>query len=467
MFSNSVNQLLLTFYADDFTGSTDALEQLTLAGIRSALFIEPPTPKQLARFKNLQAVGVAGKTRSMTPDAMGRELRPALKKLKALGARHVHYKVCSTFDSSPTIGSIGRVIDVATEMFRAPFVPLLVAAPALGRYCVFGNLFARFGIGSAGAIHRLDRHPSISKHPVTPMNEADLRLHLARQTKKKIALFDILKIALPEKQTRAALKQLLAEKPDVILFDALHTGQLQRIGSLIDSFASRRRPLFSAGSSGIETALAMHFNLRSNRRKEAQTELESVESQSLLTSAATNQLLVASGSCSPVTTGQIAWALKNGFAEVALDTAALLSEKNSGPEIQRATAATIKALRTGRSVIVHTGKRNANTRATTAQIFGSALGKVLRGALEQTRIPRLCIAGGDTSSFAARALGIEALEMIASLTPGAPLCRAHAPGSPADGCEVVFKGGQVGAENYFGMLLTGKPDVGKRMVASE
>ena len=46
--------LLLTFYGDDFTGSTDALEQLTLAGIRTALFIEPPTPKQLARFKNLQ-----------------------------------------------------------------------------------------------------------------------------------------------------------------------------------------------------------------------------------------------------------------------------------------------------------------------------------------------------------------------------------------------------------------------------
>src|ERR1043165_4081569 len=105
-----MSNLPLTFYGDDFTGSTDALEQLTLAGIRAALFIEPPTPKQLARFKNLQAIGVAGMTRSMTPDAMERELRPALKKMKALGAPHVHYKVCSTFDSSPKIGSIGRVI---------------------------------------------------------------------------------------------------------------------------------------------------------------------------------------------------------------------------------------------------------------------------------------------------------------------------------------------------------------------
>jgi uncharacterized protein YgbK (DUF1537 family) len=46
--------------------------------------------------------------------------------------------------------------------------------------------------------------------------------------------------------------------------------------------------------------------------------------------------------------------------------------------------------------------------------------------------------------------------MIAPLTPGAPLCRAHAPGSPVDGCEVVFKGGQVGGEDYFVRVLKGK-----------
>jgi 3-oxoisoapionate kinase len=461
-----MSKLLLTFYGDDFTGSTDALEQLTLAGIRTALFIEPPTVRQLARFKNLQAVGIAGKTRSMTPDAMERELRPALKKLKALGARHVHYKVCSTFDSSPTVGSIGRVIDVATEIFRAPFVPLLVAAPVLGRYCVFGNLFARFGIGSTGAIHRLDRHPSISKHPVTPMTEADLRLHLGKQTRKRIALFDILKIALPSKEARAELKRLLAEKLDVVLFDALYAEQLERIGELLDSHASAKQPLFSVGSSGIESALAAHWTERGcpSRSVSATTDVFKFHAPVTIGDAAagtaalrTKQILAASGSCSPVTTGQIAWALKKGFAEVALDTAALLSANNSNPETQRATDAVVKLLRTGRSVIVHTGKRTADARAmTTAQLFGSALGEVLRGALEQCHVRRVCIAGGDTSSFAARALGIEALEMLAPLTPGAPLCRAHAPGSPADGLEVVFKGGQVGAENYFEIVKRGK-----------
>jgi len=450
--------LLMTFYGDDFTGSTDALEQLTLAGIRTALFIEPPTPKQLARFKNLQAVGVAGMTRSLAPAAMERELRPALKALKALGAPHVHYKVCSTFDSSPKIGSVGRAVDVATRKFRAPFVPLLVAAPALGRYTVFGTHFARFGIGSAGAIHRLDRHPSISRHMVTPMTEADLRLHLAKQTKKRIELFDISKLEAQGSEAQSALKKILNEGAEVVLFDALHQEQLQRIGELIEGFASSKQPLFSVGSSGIEMALAAHWKSQGRITRGA------VPDDGHRASVGREQILVGSGSCSPVTSQQIDWALENGFAEVKLNVGALVKVRNVADEVERATKLAAGFLKNGRSVIVHTTRTGVDKRAAAAlknraaRVLGSALGHVLRGALEQSSVQRLCIAGGDTSSFAARALHIEALEMIAPLTPGAPLCRAFAPNSPMNGREAVFKGGQVGGENYFGILLRGKSE---------
>jgi uncharacterized protein YgbK (DUF1537 family) len=173
-------------------------------------------------------------------------------------------------------------------------------------------------------------------------------------------------------------------------------------------------------------------------------------------------LLVGSGSCSPVTSGQIAWALKHGFAEVPLNTGALMNSKMSPAEISHAAAAAAKLLNAGRSVIVHTTRNGSDQRVAaklkgrTAEILGSALGVVLRGAMELSSVHRVCIAGGDTSSYAARAMGIEALEMIAPLTPGAPLCRAFAPGSPADAREIVFKGGQVGAGNYFGIVKGGR-----------
>jgi len=185
------------------------------------------------------------------------------------------------------------------------------------------------------------------------------------------------------------------------------------------------------------------------------------ESLRLVTSSPTKQILVGSGSCSPVTSGQIAWALKNGFSEVALNAALLDGTKTSTPEIKRAANAVVGFLQAGRRVIVHTTKSGsdkqiaAKLKNQTSQILGTALGQVLRAALEQSSVRRVCIAGGDTSSYAARAMGIEALEMIAPLTPGAPLCRAHAPGSSAAGCEIVFKGGQVGAEDYFQTVLKG------------
>lgn len=446
-----MKELLLAFYGDDLTGSTDALEQLTLAGIHAVLFTEVPSPAQLKRFSGLQAVGVAGLTRSLAPGAMKRELTPALKKLKKFGARHVHYKVCSTFDSSPEVGNIGTVLDVAAEIFHGPFVPLLVAAPALGRHCVFGNLFAKFGIGSNGEIHRLDRHPSVSRHPITPMTEADLRLHLAKQTKRKIALFDIMQIGLPEKEACAQLKKILRGRPDIVLFDAVYREHLIRIGRLIDGYARATRPLFSIGSSGIETALAERWtrNIRATFPSSG-------------SGTGVRQILVGSGSCSPVTGAQISWALKHGFAEVAVNTTKLIDDRNGGNEIQRVTEAAAKLLRNGRSVIVHTTRDGAGARVaagrehSTARVLGTALGNVLRSAAAQTGTRRLCVAGGDTASFAARAMGVEALEMIAPLTPGAPLCRVLAPGSPVDGVEVVFKGGQVGAEDYFGIVKHGK-----------
>ncbi len=448
------NPLLLAFYGDDFTGSTDALESLARAGAKTALFIAPPTPAQLARYPNLQALGIAGMTRAMTTDTMEAELRPSFSALKALNPRHVHYKVCSTFDSSPTIGSIGRAIDIGAEIFNSRTVPLLVGAPPLGRYCVFGNLFARMGIGSNGEIHRLDRHPSMSRHPITPADESDLRLHLARQTKKKIALFDILQLALPEPEARAELTRLLATKPDILLFDILYPSQLERLGALIDSLAESANPLFSVGSSAIEMALGDHWSAQ--RRLTPKTNWPDPGTAS--------PLLVLSGSCSPITGRQIEHAVQNGFAEVALPTPEILTAAANGttPNLAPTLAAITTHLRANRSVILHSSLGSADPRTTaltnlTAQAIGNALGQIARSALEQIKLRRLIIAGGDTSSYAGRALGIEALEMLAPLAPGAPLCRAHAPDSPAHNLEINFKGGQVGPENYFSLALEGSP----------
>lgn len=440
-----MNKLLLAFYGDDFTGSTDALEFLSKAGAKTVLFIQPPTAEQLNRYKDLDAIGIAGMTRSMPPSEMEKELRSSFASLKVLGARHIHYKVCSTFDSSPVTGSIGKAIDVGAEIFPNKFIPLLVAAPALGRYCIFGNLFARMSIGSKGKIYRLDRHPSMCKHPVTPSDESDLRIHLSKQTGKKTGLVDILQVD-DENKLKHAVDEEIKNGYEVILFDALHEDQLSRIGKLIDEYAGKDMPLFSAGSSGIEMALGNYW-------KETGVLKEHLDWINPLPAEA---LLVVSGSCSPVTSGQIAWALKNGFIETMLDTKALIN--NDISSLNENITLAVKNINEGKSVIVHTnyGSGAVHNTTDTSEIFGTALGNIVREVAEQTAVKRIVIAGGDTSGYAARAMGIEAVEMIAPLSPGAPLCKAYAPGSPVNGLEINFKGGQVGNEDYFGMVLNGK-----------
>lgn len=455
------HRLLMAFYGDDFTGSTDALEFLCSAGIKTVLFISPPTVEQLRQYTDIQAVGVAGMSRSLSPMAMEDVLNSAFSALKTLNPRHIHYKVCSTFDSSPTVGSIGKAIEIGAAVFNTPTVPLVVAAPILGRYCLFGNLFARMGIGSEGQIYRLDRHPSMSKHPTTPADESDLRLHLAKQTEKKIGLFDLLAL----RAYVESKKTIDFNQQDILLFDAIEQHDLQTIGEIIDGWARPEKTLFSVGSSAIEMALGAFWKSRATQSKTEITEWQSFNNE--------HRILVLSGSCSPITSGQIEFAKESGFNDIAIDTVGLaneLTDEGSTNNLiiekmaDRYARLVVSSFAKGNHTILHTSTGNDDIRvgatdqifkqkgfqqSDTAKFYGRLLGLTAKITKELTQLDRIIVAGGDTSSYAARAMEIEAVEMIAPFSPGAPLCRAHAPGFSTDQLQVIFKGGQVGRPDFF------------------
>ncbi|MEO1249314.1 MAG: four-carbon acid sugar kinase family protein, partial [Pseudomonadota bacterium] len=179
--------LLVAWYGDDYTGAAAVMEVMTFAGLPSVLFLDVPTPEQLARFDHVRGIGIAGSARSRSPAWMDEELPPIFAFLAGLDAPLFHYKVCSTFDSAPSVGSIGRAAELAFTATGAPWAALFPAAPAIGRYQAFGNLFA-----SAGEhVHRLDRHPVMANHPVTPMDEADVCRHLSAQTALPLGLIPL------------------------------------------------------------------------------------------------------------------------------------------------------------------------------------------------------------------------------------------------------------------------------------
>ncbi len=90
--------------------------------------------------------------------------------------------------------------------------------------------------------------------------------------------------------------------------------------------------------------------------------------------------------------------------------------------------------------------------------LGEGLGRILKTVLERTRLRRALVAGGDSSSHALGQLDIYALTTRKPLpaTPGSPLCTARSTSPSLDGIEIALKGGQLGGEDYFSALTTGK-----------
>jgi uncharacterized protein YgbK (DUF1537 family) len=457
-----MDDLWLTFAGDDFTGSVDALEALTRLGIETILFLDPPSPDDLAQFDGVKAVGVASVARTMSPQRMDEELRAIFIGLRDLGAPITHYKMCSTFDSSPQIGSIGRAIDIGYQVFDLAFVPLLVGAPRLGRYTAFGNHFARSGWDSD--VFRLDRHPTMQHHPITPMNESDLARHLAHQTDKSIALFDLLQLAPPMEAIEERFAALLANNPQIVIFDIIYDDQLTAIGHLMWDRASKDDPLFAVGSAGIEYALTGHWD-----------EIGLLPPQPDLPYAdSVEQLLVMSGSASPVTADQMKHALDAGFAEVEVQTAELVKPDRRTSAIHDAAEKARGLLLAGESVIVHIVRgpddpRMAQTKAqftrmgysdldillNSGQVLGEALGEIMREIVHGSNIQRALVCGGDTSSYVARHLGVRALQMKAPFLPAMPICRVFS--DKVNNLELAFKGGQVGKMDLFSAVKRGKP----------
>lgn len=453
--------LLLTFYGDDFTGSSAAMEVTAFAGLPSVLFLDTPTPERLAHFAGYRVIGVAGISRSQNPAWMDRHLPPVFRTLRELNAPIAQYKVCSTFDSSPEVGSIGRAIDLGTPILGGQWCPLIVAAADMGRYQAFGNLFAT--VGNAG--YRLDRHPTMSRHPVTPMDEADLGRHLARQTARRIGLVHF--VAIKRGQADAALASELAGGAEIVSIDVLDDETLVEAGRLV--WERRGERLFAIGSQGLQQALVAYWR--------AAGLLETPKSA--FRAPAVERIAAVSGSCSPVTAGQIAFAERHGFRAIRLDAARAVDSGAWAQELGTGTERALAALSEGVDPIVLTAtgpddpavaalrsavETSGADLATVNDRIGAGLGEILDRVLRTAQLSRAVISGGDTSGHATLRLKVYALTAIAPLAPGAPLCRAYADVSAEagdhavhEGLELALKGGQVGSADFFLAAKNGGP----------
>lgn len=432
---------LISYYGDDFTGSTDVMEALSSHGIETVLFTRLPDAELLARFAHCRAVGLAGTSRSRSPDWMDDNLPAAFAWLKSLGARFCHYKVCSTFDSAPQRGSIGRAIEIGLRAFGQAQVPLVVGAPQLRRYTFLGQLFA----GYRDEIHRIDRHPVMSRHPATPMREADLLVHLAAQTGLSSRLDSPVDPAVSPKD---------GEDARIVLIDVHDEASQRRAGAALARRQPESGPLVF-GSSGVEYALVEAWR----------AEGLDVGRRTFDPLTPCGRMAVVSGSCSPTTARQIETACANGFRGIPVDHAALVTGQGREAACDRAVEEASRVLEAGLSPIIHTAlgppermpAEGDPDRTGNDDAAGHALGSMLGELMSRHGLGRVAIAGGDTSSHALAALDIKALTLRHPIpeSPGSPVCLGHGAAPDVAPVELILKGGQIGKDDYFLRLRDG------------
>jgi 3-oxoisoapionate kinase len=416
---------LFGFVADDLTGAGDVLAQAHRYGLRAALVIgDAPLPA------DVDVVGIAGPARSLGGAAFDNVIRRDLTRLAQIDLDVLLYKVCSTFDSSPAIGSIGRGIELLHERFgdHGP-IPVAPAQPAFGRFTAFSDHYAAF----AGRIHRLDRHPVMSQHPSTPMREADLRRVLTEQLTGGQTVDSI---HLPAYDT-GTFTDLWAERrrdPGLTAFvvDAVGEQHMDEIARALRHPGNAARPALVVGSGGIMAALARTVSGEQARTPKPQR--------------SSGPVLAVSASASTVTADQLEDAIKHGWVDVPVPAALLRGHHDA--LVTALDQQVSAALSAGHDVVVHATRGAGDPRyAASGPVDPSYLGSLigaLAGRMATAGLTRdVAVFGGDTSSHALIAMGVRELRVADQFVTAGPICRTDERAAVA-GCRLLLKGGQVG-----------------------
>jgi uncharacterized protein YgbK (DUF1537 family) len=418
--------LALGAIADDYTGASDLANTLTRNGLRTMQTIGVPAAG--LALPDIDAVVIALKTRSIEADGAVVKSREAARWLNERNARHILFKICSTFDSTAA-GNIGPVIEALLADAGSPIALVTPAFPETARTVYQGNLF----VGSVP----LDESP-MRHHPLNPMHDANLvRVLRAQSTgargRGEVGLIPFVVVEQGVEAIKTRLAELAAEGCYAAIADAVAERHLLALGEVAASM-----PL-STGASGLGLGLARAL---SGAKAVTQPELAPVGGHAA----------ILAGSCSEATRGQIA-AAEAAMPVRHLDIEALLG----GGDIVRPALAWAADRLAKAPVLIASSATPEAVEALRSGRQGQTIGEAIEHALAAIAVGlveagtrRLIVAGGETSGAVTDRLGIPAFLIGAEIAPGVPLLRTHGGSRPM---LLALKSGNFGGADFFTRAL--------------
>jgi uncharacterized protein YgbK (DUF1537 family) len=419
--------LKLGCIADDYTGASDLANTLTRAGLRTVQTIGVPAD-DLA-LPEVDAVVVSLKSRSIQASLAVSRSRSAETWLRGHGAKHLLFKICSTFDSTDK-GNIGPVMDALRADAGETIVLVTPAFPETGRTLYQGNLFV-------GPVP-LNESP-LKDHPLNPMHDSNLVRVLARQSQTKIAMVDLAVVARGPDAVRARLAELSKSGVGAAIIDAVFERDLETIGAV----ALDHR--LSVGASGIGLGLARALVASTGRKPKA--------NEAASEAAVGGPAACLAGSCSQATLQQIANAEKI-MPVLHLDPDRVVAGKE---EARRALAWARERLESGAVLIASSATpdevlalQSRHGRDAAGHAIEQAMADIAEG-LVQAGVRRLVVAGGETSGAVVDRLGIPGFLVGAEIAAGVPVLRAV--GTKQGAILLALKSGNFGGPEFFANAL--------------
>ena len=402
--------MLLGCIGDDFTGSSDLANTLANQGMRVVQYTG--VPDGLAEAY-VQAGVIALKTRSITAAGAIAQSLAALEWLLAQGCEQIYFKYCSTFDSTAD-GNIGPVAEALADKLDAHAVIVCPAFPGTGRSVYQGHLFVN---------DVLLNESGMQNHPLTPMQDPDIRRVLAAQSNGPVGHVDASTVLLGANNIRARLHKEAESGKRLIVVDALQDADLIQIGK-----AAKGLSLITGGS-GAALGLPANFGITTQASSTWIGER--------------GKCVALSGSCSVATRSQIEHhKATNKTLEISADK--LFEGKITANE------AADWAMKTDGTPLIYSSAdptivaaaQDKYGQVESAEKFEQFFTDVARHCTA-AGLRKLLIAGGETSSAVVAGLSLMQLEIGPEIDPGVPALRA------SDALVLSLKSGNFGSVGYF------------------
>lgn len=422
--------LVLGCIADDYTGASDLANALASNGLRVVQTIG--VPDDALALPEVDAVVVALKSRSIQAAEAVRLSLGAHAWLAARGARHILFKICSTFDSTDD-GNIGPVSDALRDATGGRITLVNPGFPGTGRRVFQGHLFVH---------DKLLSESPLKDHPLNPMHDPNLVRLLARQSAAPVGLVPLQVVEAGAAAVRAAMEKLADGSVAAAIVDAVNDAQFEVLGEV-----ALDQPV-STGASGLGIGIARALVRQGHGAAHAALPWEKLPEGH-------DRSAILAGSCSKATLEQIARAEAAGMPVLHLD----IEKLAPGAEtiVSEALDWAKPKLAAG-PVLIASSRSPAEVADLQNRLGGRGLGEKIEEAmaaiaegLVKAAVGRIVVAGGETSGAVVNRLGLQAFRIGAEIAPGVPALQVI--GAQQAGLRIALKSGNFGGPDFFAEAL--------------